>query len=96
LILDEFGLQNLDKPKRDLLMEIIEDRHNKKATIIASQLPVSTWYEVIGGGLIADAILDRLVQGAHCMGLSGESLKKVKKQSYNCWPSITDTTGCSR
>ena len=79
LILDDFGLQNLDKPQRDLLMEIIEDRHNKKATIIASQLPVSTWYEVIGEGTIADAILDRLVHGAHRLSLSGESLRKIKK-----------------
>jgi DNA replication protein DnaC len=79
LILDDFGLQNLDKNKRDLLMEIIEDRHNKKATIIASQLPVSTWYEVIGEGIIADAILDRLVHGAHRISLSGESLRKIKK-----------------
>lgn len=60
-------------------MEIIEDRHNKQATIIASQLPVSTWYEVIGEGAIADAILYRLVHGAHRISLSGESLRKVKK-----------------
>lgn len=79
LILDDFGLQNLDKPQRDLLMEIIEDRHNKKSTIIASQLPVSAWYEVIGEGTIADAILDRLVHAAHRLNLSGESLRKMKK-----------------
>lgn len=79
LILDDFGLQNLDKQQRDLLMEIIEDRHNKKSTIIASQLPVNAWYEVIGEGTIADAILDRLVHGAHRLALSGESLRKVKK-----------------
>lgn len=79
LILDDFGLQNLDKPQRDLLMEIIEDRHNKKSTIIASQLPVNAWYEVIGEGTIADAILDRLVHGAHRLSLSGESMRKVKK-----------------
>ncbi len=79
LILDDFGLQSLDKPQRDLLMEIIEDRHNKKSTIIASQLPVSAWYEVIGEGTIADAILDRLVHGAHRLSLSGESMRKVKK-----------------
>ena len=79
LILDDFGLQNLDKPQRDLLMKIKEDRHNKKSTIIASQLPVSTWYEVIGEGTIADVILDRLVHGAHRISLSGESLRKVKK-----------------
>lgn len=79
LILDDFGLQNLDKPQRDLLMEIIEDRHNKKSTLIASQLPVSAWYEVIGEGTIADAILDRLVHGAHRLSLNGESMRKVKK-----------------
>jgi DNA replication protein DnaC len=60
-------------------MEIIEDRHNRKSTLIASQLPVSAWYEVIGEGTIADAILDRLVHAAHRMSLSGESLRKVKK-----------------
>jgi DNA replication protein DnaC len=60
-------------------MEIIEDRHNKKSTIIASQLPVITWYEVIGEGTIDDAISDRLVHGAHRISLSGESLRKVKK-----------------
>ena len=60
-------------------MEIIEDRHNKKSTIIASQLPVSAWYEVIGEGTIADAILDRLVHAAHRLTLSGESLRKLKK-----------------
>ncbi|QQT51462.1 IS21-like element helper ATPase IstB [Sphingobacterium multivorum] len=79
LILDDFGLQSLDKPQRDLLMEIIEDRHNKKSTIIASQLPVSAWHEVIGEGTVADAILDRLVHGAQRLSLSGESMRKVKK-----------------
>ena len=64
LILDDFGLQNLDKQQRDLLREIIEDRYNKRSTIIASQLLVSKWYEIIGEGTIADAILDRLVHGA--------------------------------
>lgn len=43
-------------------MEIIEDRHGRKATIIASQLPVSKWYDVIGNEVIADAVLDVLVQ----------------------------------
>lgn len=79
LILGDFGLQNLDKGQRDLFMEIIEDRHNKRSTLIATQLPVSTWYEVIGELAIADTILDRLVHGAHRVSLSGESLRKVKK-----------------
>jgi DNA replication protein DnaC len=62
-----------------MLMEIIEDRHNKKWTIIASQLPVSTWYEVIGEETIADAILDKLVPGANRVSSSEESSRKVKK-----------------
>lgn len=52
-------------------MEIIEDRQNKKPTIIASQLPVSTWYDVIGEGTITDAILDQLVYGAHRVSYQG-------------------------
>lgn len=76
---DDFGLQNLDKLERDLLMEIIEDRHNKKSTIIALQLLVTSWYEMIGEGTIVDAILDRLVYDSHRLSLSGESLRKIKK-----------------
>jgi len=81
LILDDFGLQNLEKQHRDLLMEIIEDRHNHRSTIIASQLPVSKWYDVIGEGNIADAILDRLAHTAHRITLSGESMRKQKRKA---------------
>ena len=58
------------------MMEIIEDRHGRKATIIASQLPVANWYNVIGEETIADAILDRLVHTSHRIELKGESLRK--------------------
>ena len=76
LILDDFGLSNLDKQQQMDLMEIIEDRHNKTSTIIASQLPVASWYDVIGEATIADAILDRLVHTSHRIELKGESLRK--------------------
>jgi DNA replication protein DnaC len=76
LILDDFGLANLDKKQQMDLMEIIEDRHSKSSTIIASQLPVASWYEVIGEATIADAILDRLVHTSHRIELKGESLRK--------------------
>jgi len=59
-------------------LEIIEDRYDVKSTIISSQLPVNKWYDVIGEGTIADAILDRLVNGAHRIDLKGESLRKKK------------------
>ena len=76
LILDDFGLLHLDKQQQMDLMEIIEDRHNVSSTIIASQLPVGSWYEVIGEATIADAILDRLVHTSHRIELKGESLRK--------------------
>ncbi|MEO2062278.1 MAG: IS21-like element helper ATPase IstB [Christiangramia sp.] len=76
LILDDFGLAHLDKKQQMDLMEIIEDRHGKSSTIIASQLPVGSWYDIIGEATIADAILDRLVHTSHRIELKGESLRK--------------------
>ena len=76
LILDDFGLANLDKKQQMDLMEIIEDRHGRSSTIIASQLPVASWYDIIGEATIADAILDRLVHTSHRIELKGKSLRK--------------------
>ncbi|MCC9020488.1 MULTISPECIES: IS21-like element helper ATPase IstB [Flavobacterium] len=83
IILDDFGLQSLDNLKRQDLMVIIEDRHGKKSTIIASQFPVESWHEVITEQTIADAILDRIVHNALRIELKGESMrkKKIDKQS---------------
>lgn len=78
LILDDFGLQEMDHQNRMAFLEIIEDRFDLKSTIIGSQLPVGKWYDVIGESTIADAILDRLVNGAHRIDLKGESLRKKK------------------
>lgn len=76
LILDDFGLTHLEKQHQLDLMEIIEDRHGKKSTIIVSQLPVQSWYEVIGEETIADAILDRLLHSSYRIELTGDSLRK--------------------
>lgn len=76
LILDDFGLIHLEKQHQLDLMEIIEDRHAKTSTIIASQLPVANWFDVIGEATIADAILDRLVHTSYRIELKGESLRK--------------------
>lgn len=83
LILDDFGLQAFDNQARETLMDIIDDRHNKASTIISSQVPVASWYEIIGGeGTIADAILDRVINSSHRINLAGESLRKgiLKKE----------------
>ncbi len=76
LILDDFGLTHLEKQQQLDLMEIIEDRHARSSTIIASQLPVANWYSMMGEETIADAILDRLVHTSHRIELKGESLRK--------------------
>jgi DNA replication protein DnaC len=78
LILHDFGIQPIDNTNRSALLEIIEDRHGKRSTIITSQLPVSQWYDVIGETTVADAILDRIVHQAHRIEMSGESLRKRK------------------
>ncbi len=76
LILDDFGLQPFDAPSRAALMEVMEDRHGKRSTIITSQLPVKQWYDIIGEKTVADAILDRLVHDTQRIELWGESLRK--------------------
>jgi DNA replication protein DnaC len=79
IIIDDFGMQPLDEITRMMLLEIIEDRHQKSSTIIASQLPVEKWYDVIGESTVADAILDRLVHTSHRVEISGESMRRKKK-----------------
>lgn len=78
LILDDFGLTHLEQQQRMDFMEMIEDRHGRTSTIIASQLPVANWYDVIGEETIADAILDRLVHASYRIELKGESLRKKR------------------
>lgn len=79
LILDDFGVQPLDAQSRALLLDIIEDRHGKKTTIITSQVPVKKWHEVIGEKTLADAILDRIVHQSIRIELYGESLRKKQR-----------------
>jgi DNA replication protein DnaC len=79
IILDDFGLQPIDSQSRMIFLEMIEDRYDRKSTIMTSQLPVNSWYEVINEKTIADAILDRLVHSSHRIELKGESLRKAKR-----------------
>jgi DNA replication protein DnaC len=83
LILDDFGMQAFDSQARGILMDIIEDRHQKRSTLITSQLPVKGWYDVIGEKTVADAILDRLVHNALRVELYGESIRKRKTKNEN-------------
>lgn len=78
LVLDDWGLAAFtDEARRDLL-EIFDDRHDSRSTLVTSQLPVEHWHENLGDPTLADAILDRLVHNAHRIALTGESLRKKK------------------
>jgi DNA replication protein DnaC len=83
LILDDFGMQAFDAASRGILLDIIEDRHGKRSTIVASQIPVSDWYERIGEKTVADAILDRIVHHALRVELLGESMRKRTAEIQN-------------
>lgn len=76
LIIDDFGMHKLDDLQRLDFMEIIEDRHGIKSTLVASQLPVAAWYDIIAEPTLSDAILDRLTAKANRVDLQGESLRK--------------------
>lgn len=78
LVLDDFGLHPFDAITRLALLQILEDRYEKKSVIITSQLPVAKWYEFIDEPTLADAIMDRLSGKAHRLDLKGESLRKNK------------------
>jgi len=79
LILDDWGLVPISVAESRDLLEVIDDRSQTRSTIVASQLPIETWYSVIGDATVADAILDRLVHGAHKLLLKGESMRKIAK-----------------
>ncbi|MDR3694772.1 IS21-like element helper ATPase IstB [Mucilaginibacter sp.] len=85
LILDDFGLQPFDAQSRASLLDIIEDRHQKRSTVVTSQIPVKEWYDIIGEKTIADAILDRIVHHSLRVELYGESLRRRNSKSdlYN-------------
>ena len=79
IILDDFGLQPLDNNIKLTILQMLEDRYAKAATIITSQLPVKNWYEYMKEPTLADAIMDRLTANAHRIELEGKSLRKKEK-----------------
>lgn len=78
LLLDDWGLVKLSAEQRRDLLEILEDRHGSRSTIVTSQLPLDQWHASIGDSKLADAIMDRLVHNAYKIKLEGDSLRKQK------------------
>lgn len=78
LILDDWGIDPLSQSDRNDLLEIMEDRHDQRSTIVISQLPITKWHTYIGDATLADAILDRLIHNSHKMKLKGDSMRKKR------------------
>jgi DNA replication protein DnaC len=78
LILDDWLLVPFKDSERRDLLEVIEDRHERKATLITSQLPVKAWHDALGEPTIADSICDRLIHGAYQIDLKGKSMREER------------------
>lgn len=78
LVLDDFALGAFPEPAQRDLLEILDDRYDKKSTLVTSQLPVDQWHATFADPTIADAVLDRLVHNAYRLVLKGESMRKTK------------------
>jgi DNA replication protein DnaC len=78
VVLDDWGRMPMTADTRRDLLEILDDRHNRRSTLVTSQLPIEQWHDYIGEPTIADAILDRLVHNAYKLPLKGESMRKTK------------------
>jgi DNA replication protein DnaC len=81
LAIDDYGLAPLSPAERRDLLEVIEDRTGRRATLVASQLPLEHWHEVVGDATFADAILDRLVHHAHRITLTGASMRRKETKT---------------
>jgi len=86
LVLDDWGLAPLSPAGRRDLLEILDDRYQRRSTLITSQLPVGKWHEYLDDPTLADAILDRVIHNAHKIELSGDSLRKQKGESLTNGP----------
>jgi len=78
LVIDDWGIAPLTDSERRDVLEVMEDRHGIRSTLLTSQYPVTTWHDIIGEPTMADAILDRIVHNAHKITLTGESMRKTK------------------
>jgi DNA replication protein DnaC len=86
---DDFGLKPLTQAERHDLLEVIEDRHAMRSTLITSQLPIAHWHEYLGEPTVADALLDRLLHNAYKLELKGESMRKREKPDSQAGKTLT-------
>jgi DNA replication protein DnaC len=90
LILDDLGLATMSEQELQDMMEIVEDRHKVGATIITSQLPTTAWHSYLGGSLVAEGILDRLMSNVHRVDLRTEDSLRGSKKLEPQNPALTE------
>ncbi len=81
LVIDDWGLASLTEEQRRDMLEILEERHGRRSTLMASQLPIEKWHKMIGDPTLGDAILDRLIHNAHTLALKGDCLRKKENKT---------------
>ncbi len=79
LILDDFGMYGMDGDQRRDLMEVVEERAQRRSTLVTSQLRVKHWHETFGDPTLADAMLDRLVHSSYRLDLDGDTMRSEKQ-----------------
>ena len=89
LILDDWGLASLSGQGRHDLLEVLDDRYARRGTLLASQVPVEHWHDVVGDPTFGDAILDRLLNNAHRITLKGGSMRRL----YDSTKAVHNTPG---
>jgi DNA replication protein DnaC len=87
IILDDWGLAKFTAEQRRDMLELLDDRHGSRSTVVTSQVPVEHWHEVIGDPTLGDAILDRIVHSAYRINLKGESMRKRRAKLTTTAPS---------
>ena len=70
----------MGQSERHDMMEVIEERHGLKSTLVTSQLPIENWHDYLGEPTLADAVLDRLLHNTHKLLLKGESMRRMKNR----------------
>lgn len=80
LIIDDWGIATLTEPEQRDLLEVLDDRHDERSTLMASQLPPEQWHGLFTNPTIADAVLDRLVHSAYRLKLDGDSMRKIRSR----------------
>jgi DNA replication protein DnaC len=79
LVIDDFGLKSLSGNEPSDLLEVLDDRSERKSTIVTSQLPVDSWYQTLGDPTISDAVMDRLLHNSHIIEMKGASMRTKKR-----------------